>query len=307
VTKKASSELVAEAPEVFGAPKEVLKVESNAYSAELVFDGPDALLLTARALYRVRPNGELETHPASLGLRPVAANSFLFFWEDGWFYKSGKRGGPRSRWFREAGEPVWTRATHDTPVWVRTNKTGEHIVRIRDGHESTDLYQTSSRIVALTLLGGRAFFVEAAPNGSWRFVSVGLDPKDAPPQFSPARSDRPPALLVPWEDALIYYAGLKGGVRAESPDFLRDRPVKLDWICSPLTVANAYAFCASVDGIGAVSLAGAPASWKKVVLPGPIVHIAANGQQLAWVLDLGDDRLSVMLAQTALNQTTEVP
>jgi hypothetical protein len=287
----------------------VLELDRQAYHARLTLDGPDILLATTGELYRLRLNQPLKKLEKNFGSQLIFGEKTLIYWDQGWFFRASKQGENPIRWFKESSEPLELAAAGDSPVWVVRGDNGKFIVRSRMATGTVEAYSGESRIVTLATQGQHAFFVEAAPGDTFRFVSIALSKAKTDPIFSPRHSGRTPAMLMPGQGELFYYAGLSGGVRSIRADFSEEKLLQKGWICSPLTAFENRVFCASVDGVGSIDLQkdNSSARWQKLQLRGPITALAASRTHLAWLTDSGKDHLTLEVGTLRVPTGSDAP
>jgi hypothetical protein len=139
------------------------------------------------------------------------------------------------------------------------------------------------------MLSDWVFFVERAPDASWRIG--GVKTAGGTPSFTAPRRGRSPAMLVGRRD-IHYYDGNKLEVRGLSPDFQREDVLARNFICSPLAVWQ-HVYCAQVEGISEIREGAAPERLVGSTPGGSVTALAANGRHLVWASDAGANRVEV--------------
>ncbi|OQX67815.1 MAG: hypothetical protein B6A08_13205 [Sorangiineae bacterium NIC37A_2] len=272
-------------------PAPLLVLPESAYSARLAFDGEKLVLTTPLGVHILDAQGKVESRAAAFGHLARFDRGRIVFHRDGAFWsqalmpkRADKRLAPTkadpSLMSLKGTELAWVEPEAEAgQALFALGRTAPHLV-----------YRSPGTISALHIEGDHAFFVEQSREGAWRIGRASLD-KSAVVWTEPRRS-RPPAMLTGSERALYYYEGLEGGVHELAFDFSADRVLVRDFICSPLAAAVDL-FCASVTGVQRVPLDEAPPIPLATAQDGPIPFIVARATEIAWVSDVGPEKLAV--------------
>jgi hypothetical protein len=276
-------------------PITLLTVESSAYAATLRIDDQAIYLLSSTMVYRIVPGHAVESRPLDLSFGATLSWSSIVYWSKGGIYGAPKRGGKPRRRGTVNHQPQYFVASGDYLAWVDRTEQGVFTLQTLDGREPRIVYTAAGKIDAMTMLHDWIFFVERASDDSWRFGGISIN--GGRPSYTPDRRGRTPAMLVASTD-IYYFDPDAEELRMLSPDFQRHETIATRLVCSPFAMSLDF-FCAHVEGLFAVSrrsrqrrdLARSPHQ--------PIASVAANSRYVAWVSDIGADRLAVNLLPLA--------
>lgn len=269
-------------------PRSLFQRDISAYAATLAADDDESLyVLTSHAAYRLR-EGEPALHWAvELGDTPALSAQGIVYWLDGALRRVPKQGGPSEVLATVPRPPKHLRSTRESVAWVEPNDQGSDL-RSLQGSEPRSLYHSPRELEALAVMDDRAYFVERTLE-RWRLGTVALG--GGPVRFTEEHATRTPALLAAAGD-VFYYDGPSSTVRRVSSGLEREEVVGQDVICSPLAVADRV-YCSQVSLLFALPREGGPAQPLAPKRAGTIAGLVATKKRLAWLLDVGKDRLEV--------------
>lgn len=279
-------------------PITLLSLDIAAYSATLAADDEGVMLLLPSAAYRLVPGRAPVRTPLDLGIGPAVTGSSITFWSKGFVWRAPKRGGKPIRVGAAAHQPQSLAASESDLAFLDRSEAGRTSIQTLDGGKARTVYASAGAITSLTMLRDWVFFVEQAPDSSWRIGAVSVSGKQQP-SFTAARGGRTPSMLAASNDEVFFYDGPTLTVRRLSPDLIHEEPIAHDFICSPIAVAKSV-FCAQVEGLFAVSRQGGTPVTVSTRRAGSITAVAASANRVAWLVDTGPNRLAVeMLSLTA--------
>lgn len=269
-------------------PRSLFQLNISAYAATLAADDDENLyVLTSHAAYRLR-DGEPALHWAlELGDTPALSAQGIVYWLDGALRRVPKQGGPSEILVNVSRPPRHLRSTRESVAWVEPNDEGTALLSLH-GSEPRSLYRSPGELEALAVMDDRAYFAERTRE-RWRLGTVALS--GGPVRFTEEHSTRTPALLATAGD-VFYYDGPSSTVRRVSSGLEREEVVGQDVICSPLAVADRV-YCSQVSLLFALPREGGPAQPLAPKRAGTIAGLVATKKRLAWLLDVGEDRLEV--------------
>ncbi len=272
-------------------PEPLLVLPESAYSARLAFDGDRLVLTTQLGVHILDAQATIESRATSLGHLAQFDRGRIVFYRDGAFWSQAlmpKRADKRLA--QTKTEPSLMNLKGTELAWVEPEPEGGQALYALGRTAPRLVYRSQGVISALHIEGAHGFFIEQSREGAWRIGRASLDSSDL--AWTEPRRSRPPAMLTGSERALYYYEGLEGGVHELAFDFSADRVLVRDFICSPLA-AGVDLFCASVTGVQRVPLNDAPPIPVTTAKDGPIPFIIASATQIAWVSDVGPEKLAV--------------
>lgn len=271
-------------------PRSLFRLGTSAYGAALAAaddDDESLYVLTSHAAYRLR-DGEPALHWAvELGDTPALSAQGIVYWFDGAVRRVPKQGGPSEVLATVPRPPKHLCAARDSVAWVEPNDEGTDL-RSLQGSEPRSLYHGPGELEALAIMDDRAYFVERTLD-RWRLGMVALG--GGPVRFTEEHATRTPALLAAAGD-VFYYDGPSSTVRRVSSGLEREEVVGQNVICSPLAVADRV-YCSQVNLLFALPREGGPAQPLAPKRAGTIAGLVATKKRLAWLLDVGEDRLEV--------------
>lgn len=291
---------------VLEQPITLLELDESAYRATLRFDDEALYLLTETAAYRFAPGKEPLRMPLDLGAGPALTSSSIVFWSKGALLAAPKSGGTPRILAKLPRQPQVIVAAEDRFAWLERDDAGKYSIVTLVGGKPRVSYAPKGAIAAITMLDGEAFFVEVAPDDSWRIGGVSLDGGE--PRFTKPRTGRSPSMLYGRRD-LFYYDGPRRSVLRSSPDLENEEVIAEKLICSPITVGERVV-CAQVGGIFDVPLDSRGAPRRLAGNPGFITAIAANSSSVAWLKDngkSGEDKLALRLIPLPSSVAAEAP
>jgi hypothetical protein len=276
-------------------PITLLTVESSAYAATLRIDDQAIYLLSSSMAYRIVPGHAVESLSLDLSFGATLSWSSIVYWSKGAIYGAPKRGGKPRRLGTVIHQPQYFVASGDYLAWIDRTEQGLFTLQTLDGREPRIVYTAAGKIDAMTMIHDWIFFVERAPDDSWRFGGISI--KGGRPSYTPDRRGRTPAMLVASTD-IYYFDPDAEELRLLSPDFQRHETIATRLVCSPFAMSLDI-YCAQVEGLYAVSRRSRQ---RRDLVRGPhqpITSVVANSRYVAWVSDIGADRLAVNMLPLA--------
>ncbi len=291
-----SSPLVAPPPRppVVQRPvRTVLRLPASAYGNTLVARDGQFWLLTEDELIRITASGAVERRAIALGVTARPMGNRLVFHADGHLNSADTNGEDAVPLVALATAPYLLLTSDDRFAWVV--REGElFTIQTLRGQKPSELYRTSARITAGTMLQDWVFVVESHAN-HWRVV--GVPTGGGAIVTSGDRQGRPPSLLVAG-DGLYFYDGPQRGVRHLTPDLRTETEIKENVICSPLAVSDRVV-CAQVGGLYELLLTEGAPRILAAESEGPIAAVAASELNVVWITDTGPEQLAVKLMDLA--------
>lgn len=267
----------------------LLALPVSAYHVSLHADEDGFTLLASDAAYRLVPGRAPAKVPLALGFGAAKGRAGVVFWAEGAIREASLPSGKTRKLASLAARPQSFLSSGEEVAWLeRVEARGFRLGALSSGKPHV-AYASAGSIEAATMLSDWVFFVERAPDATWRIG--GVKSVRGTPAFTAPRRGRTPAMLVARRD-LHYYDGNTREVRRLSPDFQREDVLARDFVCSPLAVWE-HVYCAQVEGISEIREGQAPKRLVEGTAGGPVAALAANSRYVAWVSDAGADRLEV--------------
>lgn len=270
------------------APSRLLRIDSSAYDALLTRDGDTNYLMTNDAAFRLVPGHTPERWALPLGFARGMTTDHLVYWSKGVIQRVIKTGGEPETIAKVPREPQRLVTSGHHVAWLQPSDNGQFSIHALEGSRERLLLTPTGTVTAMAMAGQLVYFVERAPDRTWRLGVVALS--GAPPYYTSARRGRTPAMLAV-TDQVYYYDGPSLTLRRVSPDLHQEDIIARDVICSPIFVAK-HIFCAQPAGILELSLDGG----TRRVLPlsrGTVTAISATPKLLTWVTDIGENQLAI--------------
>jgi len=267
----------------------LLALPVSAYHVSLHADEHGFTLLAEDAVYRLVPGRAPVKVPLALGLGAARGRAGVVFWADGAVREARLSDGKTRRLASLAARPQSFLSSGEEVAWLERADGGRFTLRALASGKAHVAYATSGSIEVATMLSDWVFFVERAPDATWRIG--GVKTARGTPVFTAPHRGRTPAMLVARRD-LHYYDGNVREVRRLSPDFQREDVLARDFVCSPLAVWE-HVYCAQVEGISEIREGQPPKRLVEGTSGGPVSALAANARHLAWVSDVGADRMEL--------------
>jgi hypothetical protein len=250
----------------------------------LAFDGDTLVLASSRGLHRFPAQGPRTEVARDFGDTFALAGRRVVYFDAGKLLESLDGAEPKEL-AQVAERPRLVAIDQEHAIWVSDGPARGSVLASASGHEIARL---TGRVDTMVISGDSAFFLEQGSGGTWRLGRVPLD--GGRPTYQDWQNGRVPSTLAPQGD-LFYYDGPSRSVRRVSPDLASSEVLARGVICSPLAVADRV-LCARVGGLYELPLAGGEA--KEVLAQGGFVTaLAARAHEVAWVSDVGADRLVV--------------
>jgi len=270
-------------------PEQLLTLPISAYHPTLTVADDAIYLLTEHAAFRVTPGSPPESFSLELGLGAALTNNEIVYFSGGSVFLAPKRGGAPERVVSLPRRPQFFVADGDRFAWLDHSDDGHFAIQTLSAGKVRTLLATSANVVALTLIGDYAFFVEAGEGGSWRIGGVR---EENHPVYTPVHVGRPPAMLTHAHGLIYFYDGPRSQITELTPDLAHERAWVSGVICSPIAVSNA-AYCGSVEGVYTVSEQNPKPRMLEENRGGMIGTVSANESRVAWLRDAGPDRLAL--------------
>jgi hypothetical protein len=267
----------------------LLALPVSAYQVSLVADDRGFYLLSDAAVHRLVPGKPPSRTPLELGYGATIARSGVVYWSKGAIVEAGLARFPLRKLARLPARPQAFVSSGNEFAWLERSEIGTFSLGALHGDKPQSVYTSTGSIDAVTMLSDWVFFVERAPDASWRIG--GVKTAGGTPAYTAPRPGRSPSMLVGRRD-LHYYDGNGLEVRRLSPDFQREEVLARDFICSPLAVWE-HVYCAQVEGISELREGAPPRRLVTGTPGGPVTALAANASHLVWVSDAGADKLEV--------------
>ena len=270
-------------------PEQLLTLPISAYHPTLTVADDAIYLLTEHAAFRVTPGAAPESFNLELGLGAALTNNEIVYFSGGSVFLAPKRGGTPERVVDLPRRPQFYVADGDRFAWLDHAEDGHFAIQTLSAGKVRTLLAPQGQVVALTLLGEWAFFVEASDSSSFRIGGVR---EENHPLYTPVHVGRPPSMLTHAHDLLYYYDGPRSQITELTPDLAHERAWVSGVICSPIAVSNA-AYCGSVEGVYAVSEQSPKPHMLEENRGSMIATISASESRVAWLRDAGPDRLAL--------------
>lgn len=295
-TPRVTTNAHANTPQAKATPADAVSVSSlllalpvSAYHVSLHADEAGFTLLSESAVYRLVPGRAPVKTPLALGFGSTLRPSGVIFWSDGAIREGALPSGKTRRLASLAARPQTFLTSGQEVAWIEREGGGTAALRALVSGKAHTTYIASGSIEAATMLSDWVFFVERASDATFRIG--GVKTAGGKPAFTNARRGRTPAMLVARRD-LHYYDGDTREVRRLSPDFQREEVLARDFVCSPIAVWD-HVYCAQVEGISEIREKTAPVRLVQGTAGGPVAALAANARYVAWVADVGAEKLEV--------------
>jgi hypothetical protein len=271
----------------------LVKLDTSAYHTRLDLAADAIYLLTMDSAIRLVPGREPEVTKLDLSDIGVATSSSFVFWSNGSLWLAPKRGGPPGPLAKVKDRPLYIVASGEQFAWIGPGEQGRTAVYVLRGGKPHAIHVLSGTAVAATMVDDRVVFLERVDSDAWRLGSVPRGGES--PSFTAPRRGRYPSMLARAQEVYYYYFEDKlSEVWAVSPDLRNERVVAKNVICSPLAAADRV-FCGHMEGLFEISpTSGLP----KLVYPSlasSITTVAADSERIAWVSDVGAEKLVVQL------------
>jgi len=259
----------------------------SAYGVRIDFDGDTLVLASARGLRLFPKAGAASEVARDFGTTFALSGSRVVYFAAGELLES-RRGEPPHAIGSVPEQPKLMAVSQEELVWVTAARAGGSTLWTLRAGGPQKIAQLRGGVDTLALSDGWAFFFEQGPSGTWRLGGAPL--AGGPPISSEWRSGRVPATLSA-RDQLVYYDGPTRSVHRVSRDLAHDEILGRGVICSPLAALDRVV-CARVGGLFELPLDGGEP--KELVKQGGFVTAVAVGETgLAWVTDVGSERLVV--------------
>jgi hypothetical protein len=262
--------------------------KASAYHARLFADEEGVVLTTPAGFTLVRADAEAEEHALSLGSIALRHGAKVIFWRAGKLRDVSIYGGDERELVSVARAPQYLLAATGQLAWISTDRAGAALETLSKG-QTRVVYASAHRVSAPSMHGAEVFWVETQSDGSWNFARIGLNGEYR--KANETHHERVPALLVPGQDGVYFYAGPRRGVRKLTFDFESETAIATGAVCSPLVVSSRVV-CAQVGGLFEVLPSGS-ARFLASERAGPITGLAATATRVYWVAESGDERLVV--------------
>jgi hypothetical protein len=266
-------------------PRQRTTLPFSAYGVRIDFEGDTLVLASAKGLRLYPATGPASEVARDFGDTFALAGARVVYFDAGRILVSLRGAEPKAL-ARVAERPRSIAVDREHVAWVSSGADGPSVLWSLGAEAPRELAKLEGRVDALVLASDWVFFLEQGRSGTWRLG--GVPREGGTPAFQDWRSGRMPSTLVAHGD-LFYYDGPSRSVLRTSPDLASSEVLAQGVICSPLAVADRV-LCARVGGVYELpSSGGVP---KDLFKQGAFVTaLAARDHEIAWVSDLGADRL----------------
>jgi hypothetical protein len=267
----------------------------SAYATSLALDDEAAYLMTPNAAYRLVAGQPAHGIELELGIGPVMTRDAFIYWHAGSIWRTPKAGGPTGIIAKLPHQPQYFVSSGDNPVWVDKADDGVYTIQTLDGRNARVLVKSEGELSALNPIGDAVFFVNKAPDSSWRIGKVsiaGSEPTYAAPKSGPTPS------TFTGTDHLVYWDLKTSEIRMLPLDLGREQTWLKNLVCSPIYEAR-NVYCGCVEGLFEVA---AHDHAPRVLSHGrreTITFVRANSKQIVWTVDRGPNQLAVNMLPTS--------
>lgn len=272
-------------------PTRLIELPISAYSASLASDDDAVYLLTASAAYRLVPGEPGRRLELELGVGAVLTPSAFIFWSRDAIWRAPKTGGVTRPIAKLSPQPQYFAASGEDVAWVTLSGDGIYSIQTLQGDKPRVLVSSRGELSALNRIGSAIYFVHRPTADTWRIGRV--EASGGAPHYAPDKRGRRPSMLS-FADQLYYYDVDSSEIRSLSLDLRHEETRTRKLVCSPISVASAI-YCGCVEGLFQVS----KQSHEPRVLvhgrPGSITNIVADSRRVAWIADIGAEKLAVDL------------
>jgi hypothetical protein len=271
------------------APTRLAFLSVSAYTPVLALDGELVYLLTRDAAYRLVAGMPPQKIELDLGIGPTLTDAGFVFWSKGAIWKATKDGGGVTRVAAVPKQPEYFVSSSEGIAWLDRPDDGPYRIQSLNGNRSRVLVAQQDEISVLNMVHHWVFFVQRGKDKSWRIGRVHTSSGEL--AYSDSRTGPTPAQLAGTE-SVVYYDMDTSEIRQLMPDLKSEQVWLKNFVCSPIHEAH-HIFCARVEGLFEVL---ADSHTSKPLLSGPsatITLVRANSKQVAWISDMGPDKLAV--------------
>jgi hypothetical protein len=272
----------------------LLTLDTSAYTASLRADDDALYLLTSNAAHRVVPGQEPQSQPLDLSFGATLSELAIIFWSSGAVWSAPKRGGELQRLGMVPHQPQYFVASGARLAWIDRTEQGLFTLQTLERNKPRVFYSSPGKIDALSMSHDWVFFVERANDDTWRFG--GLSTRGGNPAYTPSKRGRTPAMLAVSND-IYYYEPDAQELRSLSPDFQHEETIAKNVVCSPVAVAEKI-YCAQVQGLFEVTKDTHRMTLLTRGSRRLITSIVANSKFVAWLSDVGPNKLALMTLPT---------
>lgn len=270
-------------------PTRLLAVSGSAYGASLASAEDGGYLLSGSAAYRFAQGEAPARWARDFGFATALTPGHILYWSSGALRQVPTSGGEATKVARVPHQPQRLVTSGDHVAWLDQAADGHFTIHTLDGPKPRLVHAAEGYVGSLAMQDERIYFAERARDNSWR---LGLVPRSGgAARYSKAKRGRLPAMLVV-DESLYYYDGPSSSVLRASADLGSEDVLARDVICSPIAVAE-NVYCAQPAGLLEIGLEGGVRRTFPLEERGSITSVAATSTQLAWVTDIGGDRLAV--------------
>jgi len=273
------------------APTRLVSMPVSAYATSLALDDDIVYLFTSNAAYRLEADQPAHGIELDLGIGPVLTESAIVFWSKGAIWKAPKQGGAVRQVAKLQHQPQYFVASPLGLGWVARTDEGIYTIQSLDGRMPRILVTSGTEISALNMIREWIYFVQRAPDNSWRIARVRVDGGE--PEYTQPKTGATPALLT-GTDSLTYFDMGTTEIRQMALDLKSEQTWLKKFVCSPIFKTKDV-YCACVEGLFQVT---ADEHKPKVLVSGrheTITFIRANSKHVVWTADTGENQLAVYM------------
>jgi hypothetical protein len=270
-------------------PTRLLSLPVSAYSVGLALDGEFAYLLTRTAAYRLKAGAPPDKLELDFGIGPVLATSGIVFWSKGAIWNASKQS--KALWHVAAADkqPEYFVASDAGVAWLDRVDDGPYRIQSLQGQKPRAIVVSQGELSAVHMIHDWVYFVQRAPNNSWRIGRVHL--AGGEPQYTDTKSGPTPAMLT-GRESVTYYDMERSSIFQLSPELSSEHVWLKDFVCSPIYEAKNI-YCGRIEGLFEI-VAETSKPWDlSFGRRETITAIRANSQQIVWTIDAGPNQLAV--------------
>ena len=302
-----STRLDSDTHPVLPDPTTLITLDQSAYGNQLAVDDTTVYLLTATGVWRFSPDSQPSETKLNLQYNPALTDTDIIYWIDGAFRSVPKKGGPEKILGKVALRPRVIVSDEKSFAWLDLSASGSFTFQVLKKGKPHQLYRTVNKVTTPIMQHQRIYFVEQADSPDttatgprWRLGSVSVA-AGGETRHGPWQTGRTPSMLGGQTN--IYYFDLPSrSVRSVSPDLTENTVVGNKLVCTPFAVSDRI-LCSRVEGIFQIPKNGThPAGDAAILADKPMgltVNIAASNHLVAWLNDIGEDKLALRVLPLA--------
>lgn len=271
-------------------PTTLMQLNESAYGKTLAVEDNTVYLLTQSAAYRFSPTHKPVKTPIDLGYTPAMTSTSIVYWSKGKLYSTPKRGGKPQTLGIVEHQPRQIVASEKHVAWLDKDPKEKFTLQVIKAAKPQIIYQTYSVIKFPVMIKNWIYFIEQAPDTTWRIGGIPVD-GDKNPRFTKPHTGRTPSMLSA-SDEIFYYDLPSRSVHRVSLDLSTDSVVAQKIVCSPIAVSSRL-LCARVEGVFELPKKGGVPRVLTEKPMGLVTNIAGSSKLVAWINDTGKDELTL--------------